>query len=91
MSYTEALSYYLGAFVDELTRLGVCETVISPGSRSTPLAMLMAEHESMKTYVHVDERSAAYFCAWHCQGKEEACSYSLYIWYSGSQLLAGCK
>lgn len=61
MSYTEALSYYLGAFVDELTRLGVCETVISPGSRSTPLAMLMAEHESMKTYVHVDERSAAYF------------------------------
>lgn len=61
MSYTEALSYYLGAFVDELTRLGVYETVISPGSRSTPLAMLMAEHERMKTYVHVDERSAAYF------------------------------
>lgn len=61
MTYTEALSYYLGAFVDELTRLGVYETVISPGSRSTPLAMLMAEHQRMKTYVHVDERSAAYF------------------------------
>lgn len=61
MSYTEALSYYLGAFVDELVRLNVQDVVISPGSRSTPLALLMAEHRDVQTYLHVDERSAAFF------------------------------
>ena len=28
-NHIEALSYYLGAFVDELTRLDVCDVVIS--------------------------------------------------------------
>lgn len=59
--HVEALSYYLGAFVDELARLHVCDVVISPGSRSTPLALLMAQHKQIKTYLHVDERSAAFF------------------------------
>ena len=54
-NHIEALSYYLGAFVDELTRLNVCDVVISPGSRSTPIALLMEQHEGMKTYLHVDE------------------------------------
>jgi 2-succinyl-5-enolpyruvyl-6-hydroxy-3-cyclohexene-1-carboxylate synthase len=52
---------YVGAFVDELVRSGVTRTVISPGSRSTPLAMIMAKHEKMNVYMHVDERSAAFF------------------------------
>lgn len=59
-NHIEALSYYLGAFVDELTRLNVCDVVISPGSRSTPLALLMEQHEGMNTYLHVDERSAGF-------------------------------
>ncbi|PEU21473.1 2-succinyl-5-enolpyruvyl-6-hydroxy-3-cyclohexene-1-carboxylic-acid synthase [Bacillus sp. AFS014408] len=60
-NHIEALSYYLGAFVDELARLNVYDVVISPGSRSTPLALLMEQHEQIKTYLHVDERSAAFF------------------------------
>lgn len=61
MTVPEAMFAYVGAFVDELVRSGVNQVVISPGSRSTPLAMLMMEHEQMQTWVHVDERSAAFF------------------------------
>ncbi len=52
---------YVGAFVDELLRAGVRNIVICPGSRSTPLAMAFAAKAGMRTWMHVDERSAAYF------------------------------
>ncbi|MDE0898974.1 MAG: 2-succinyl-5-enolpyruvyl-6-hydroxy-3-cyclohexene-1-carboxylic-acid synthase [Longimicrobiales bacterium] len=49
------------SFVDELARAGVCEIVIAPGSRSTPLVMACAADDRMRTRVHLDERSAAFF------------------------------
>src|SRR5260370_669823 len=52
---------YVGAFVDELQGAGVRNIVICPGSRSTPLAMAFAAQAGMRTWMHVDERSAAYF------------------------------
>src|SRR5258706_15905582 len=52
---------YAGAFVDELQRAGVRNVVICPGSRSTPLAMVFAAQAAMRTWMHIDERSAAYF------------------------------
>ena len=51
---------FLGAFVDELGRLGVTDVVVSPGSRSTPLAMVLDRSE-MRVHVDIDERGAAYF------------------------------
>lgn len=48
MSDEETLASYTGAFVDELVRSGVTDVVICPGSRSTPLAMMMAKHPDMK-------------------------------------------
>ncbi len=51
---------FLSAFVDELMHLGVHDVVVSPGSRSTPLAMVF-DASGMELYVDVDERGAAFF------------------------------
>lgn len=54
------MTNYIAALVDELHELGVREVVISPGSRSTPLAILFCEHD-FRIFVNVDERSAGFF------------------------------
>ena len=61
MSHQLALTTYIAAFVSELVQAGVEDVVISPGSRSTPIAMVMAEHQELRIHIHVDERSAAFF------------------------------
>lgn len=61
MSHQESLTAYLAAFVAELFNTGITDVVVSPGSRSTPMAMVMAEHPELKVHIHVDERSAAFF------------------------------
>ncbi|WP_053218806.1 2-succinyl-5-enolpyruvyl-6-hydroxy-3-cyclohexene-1-carboxylic-acid synthase [Virgibacillus senegalensis] len=61
MSYTEALTRYTANFVDELYQNGLKDVVISPGSRSTPLAVTFAEHPHIQHWVNMDERSAAFF------------------------------
>lgn len=62
---------YLGAFMDELVRSGTRHIVISPGSRSTPLALLAAEHPDMKVWLHVDERSAGFFALGMAKARRE--------------------
>jgi len=61
MNERSALTSYTAAFVDELVEQGVRHAVISPGSRSTPLALLLYAHPLLKTWIDVDERSAAFF------------------------------
>ena len=61
MNHQEALTFYIAAFISELVQTGVKDVVVSPGSRSTPIAMVMAEHPDLRLHIHVDERSAAFF------------------------------
>ncbi|MBP3039786.1 2-succinyl-5-enolpyruvyl-6-hydroxy-3-cyclohexene-1-carboxylic-acid synthase [Bacillaceae bacterium Marseille-Q3522] len=61
MKHQEVLTSYIASFVAELTNIGIKDIVVSPGSRSTPIAMLMAEHPQLRLHIHVDERSAGFF------------------------------
>lgn len=61
MSHQKALTYYVAHFIDELHQQGLLDVIISPGSRSTPLAMTFAEHAGIRHWVVPDERSAAFF------------------------------
>ena len=47
--------------IDGLAASGVIHAVISPGSRSTPLALACDLHPGVTTHVVLDERSAAFF------------------------------
>ncbi|SIS44019.1 2-succinyl-5-enolpyruvyl-6-hydroxy-3-cyclohexene-1-carboxylic-acid synthase [Salimicrobium flavidum] len=71
MSYTEDLSRYVTHFIDQLALSGVSHAVISPGSRSTPLAVTAAESEDITHWVQLDERSAGFFAVGLAKEKQE--------------------
>jgi hypothetical protein len=49
------------AMAEELARCGVRRAAISPGSRSTPLAVALWRQPEIEVTVIVDERSAGFF------------------------------
>jgi 2-succinyl-5-enolpyruvyl-6-hydroxy-3-cyclohexene-1-carboxylate synthase len=49
------------AFVGGLARSGLRHAVVCPGSRSTPVALALAERPDVRVWMHVDERSAGFF------------------------------
>lgn len=52
---------WCGLLVEELVRQGVAGFVLSPGSRSAPLAISVARNERARHWMHFDERGAAFF------------------------------
>ena len=55
-------TFWAHTLVEELQAAGLQHVVISPGSRSTPLALAFADRPGLNVVVHPDERGAA-FCA----------------------------
>jgi len=56
-----ANSLWAGVLVETLVRLGLRRAVVSPGSRSAPLAFALARHPELESIPVLDERSAAFF------------------------------
>jgi 2-succinyl-5-enolpyruvyl-6-hydroxy-3-cyclohexene-1-carboxylate synthase len=61
MDPTNTNTALASAFAEELARGGLRLAVVSPGSRSTPLALALWRQPEIEVKVIVDERSAGYF------------------------------
>lgn len=61
MDPTNANTALASAFAEELARAGLRHAVVSPGSRSTPLAVALWRQPEIEVTVLLDERSAGFF------------------------------
>ena len=57
----EAVYAFTQTFFEALVSSGMGHIVISPGSRSTPLAISAERTEGLRTWIELDERAAAFF------------------------------
>jgi 2-succinyl-5-enolpyruvyl-6-hydroxy-3-cyclohexene-1-carboxylate synthase len=71
MDATNANTALASAFAEELARSGLRLAVISPGSRSTPLAVALWRQPEIEVSVIVDERSAGFFALGAAQASGE--------------------
>jgi 2-succinyl-5-enolpyruvyl-6-hydroxy-3-cyclohexene-1-carboxylate synthase len=68
---TNANTALASAFAEELARSGLRHAVVSPGSRSTPLAVALWRQAEIEVTTIVDERSAGFFALGAAQASGE--------------------
>lgn len=61
MSYANLNQLWAATLCDTLVANGVRQVIVSPGSRSTPLALAVHAHAGLELFMHTDERAAAFF------------------------------
>lgn len=61
VSSDEVQASFAATLVDEWVAAGVTHAVLCPGSRSTPLALALAERDEVALHVRLDERGACFF------------------------------
>ena len=71
MDPTNANTALASAFAEELARGGLRLAVVSPGSRSTPLALALWRQPEIEVKVIIDERSAGFFALGAAQARRE--------------------
>lgn len=60
MRPTDVQATFCATVVDQFVRLGLRHAVVAPGSRSTPMALALAERPDLEVHVAHDERTAAF-------------------------------
>ena len=68
---TNANTALASAFAEELARSGVSRAVVSPGSRSTPLAVALWRQPGIEVTIAIDERSGSFFALGAAQASGE--------------------
>ncbi|MCU7837154.1 MAG: 2-succinyl-5-enolpyruvyl-6-hydroxy-3-cyclohexene-1-carboxylic-acid synthase [gamma proteobacterium symbiont of Taylorina sp.] len=72
MKQSGSLNYqWAFSLINHFSRLGISQAVISPGSRSTPLALACEKHNKIQTWLQIDERSAGFFALGLAQQKQQ--------------------
>ncbi len=61
IDFTNINTLWASVLVETLFRLGLTTAIISPGSRSTPLTVAFARHQTIESIPILDERSASFF------------------------------
>ncbi len=62
---TTITATFCATLVDQWSTLGVCAAFVSPGSRSTPLALALSANTNIETNIFHDERSASFAALGH--------------------------
>lgn len=57
--------------IEELSRLGVDFFCVAPGSRSSPLAIPLAQNRKINSFVHFDERGLAFHAMGYCSAAKK--------------------
>ena len=76
MNAADAQFASMRAFAASLASNGVTDVCVSPGSRSTPLALAVAREEGLRVHVHLDERSSAFFALGLAKAKGKDLSFA---------------